>query len=173
MTVKVKVLERPDYSLSERLLVFEILRGIATSQRHFIRNLLNRKRVATLRYPDEKRPYSKRWRGLHRLTYRDDGRVRCVACMMCSTNCPANCITIVAGESEDPKVEKYPVSFEIDLLKCIYCGYCEEACPCDAIRLDTGVHAPPAYDRESAITRKTDMLERGIASKAKQGGKSV
>ncbi len=173
MTVKVKVLERPEYSVSERLLVLEIIRGIATSQRHFVRNLFNRKKVPTLRYPEEKRAYSKRWRGLHRLTFREDGSVRCVACMMCSTNCPANCITIVAGESEDPKIEKYPVSFEIDLLKCIYCGYCEEACPCDAIRLDTGIHAPPVYQRDDAITTKADMLKRGIASKAKQGGRSI
>lgn len=173
MTAKVKVIDRKEMTGSERLLVVELFKGIATSNRHFLRNLINRKNIPTLRYPDEKRPYSKRWRGQHRLMKRDDGRVRCVACMMCATNCPANCITIVAGESDDPKVEKYPVSFEIDLLKCIFCGYCEEACPCDAIRLDTGVHATPVYNRQDAIINKEQLLERGSISRAKQGGKSV
>ncbi len=173
MAGKTKILQRPEMTLAERLYVVEIVKGLLTTQKHLIKNLLNLKRVPTLQYPDEKRPYPKRWRGLHRLTYREDGSVRCVACQMCSTNCPANCITIVAGQSDDPKVEKFPVSFEIDLLKCIYCGYCEEACPCDAIRLDTGVHAPPVYSRAEAITHKQDLLSRGILSQAKQGGKSV
>lgn len=167
-----KQLERPPMTLNERLFVSEIIKGLARTQAHFVRNLLFRK-VATLSYPEQKRPYSKRWRGLHRLTWREDGRVRCVACMMCSTNCPANCITIVAGESSDPAIEKYPISFEIDLLKCIYCGYCEEACPCDAIRLDTGVHAAPVDRRELAVTDKQDLLARGTYSRARQGGRSM
>ena len=32
---------------------------------------------------------------------RDDGQVRCVACMMCPTVCPAHCITIVPEEAPD------------------------------------------------------------------------
>jgi len=173
MAIKVKVLERPELNLSEKGYIGGLLQGMAATNRHFFRNWIRRKETATLEYPDETRPYPERWRGLHRLMHREDGSVRCVACMMCSTHCPANCITIVAGESDDPDVEKYPVSFDIDLLLCIYCGYCEEACPCDAIRLDTGVHTKPGYTRTDVTTSKEDLLERGGLSIAKQGGRNT
>ena len=89
----------------------------------------------TLQYPEEHHIPRKGYRGEHRLKKDEQGRPKCVACFMCQTACPAECITIVAGESPWPDREKVPVKFEIDLLKCIYCGMCEEACPCDAIEL--------------------------------------
>jgi len=77
------------------------------------------------------------FRGVHRLNRDEEGRVKCVACMMCPTICPARCIHIEAGESPWDDREKYPVKFEIDELRCIFCGMCEEACPVDAIELTT------------------------------------
>ena len=173
MAVKVKVLERPVLNLAEKGYIGGLLQGMGATNRHFWRNWIRRKDTATLSYPDETRAYPERWRGLHRLMHREDGSVRCVACMMCATNCPAKCISIVAGESDDPSVEKYPVSFDIDLLLCIYCGYCEEACPCDAIRLDTGTHAKPGTTRDAVKTAMGELLERGGLSIAKQGGRSI
>jgi NADH-quinone oxidoreductase subunit I len=77
------------------------------------------------------------FRGVHRLNRDEQGRVKCVACMMCPTICPARCIHIEAAESPWEDREKYPAKFEIDQLRCIYCGMCEEACPVDAIELTT------------------------------------
>jgi NADH-quinone oxidoreductase subunit I len=148
----------------------EIVQGLRVTGRHFFRNLLGRGETVTVQYPEERRPYAPRFRGLHRLMRREDGSVRCVACFCCSTACPSRCIEIVAGEHDDPAIEKMPVRFEIDQLLCIYCGMCEEACPCDAIRLDSGVHTAPALERAAFPTPKADLLSRGGLSVAKQGG---
>lgn len=126
--------------------------------------------IETVRYPEEKVEYPERFRGLHRLMLRDDGAVRCVACMCCPTVCPAHCITIIPEESDNKGIEKRPAVFEIDELRCVVCGLCVEACPCDAIRMDTGMHAKPVEDRADAIETKSSMLDRGIRSTAVQGG---
>ena len=118
--------------------------------------------IATISYPEEKRTYPDRFRGIHRLTHRDDGSPRCVACLCCSTACPAQCIHIVPGEYEpgDPRYgyERYPVSFVIDELRCIFCGFCVEACPCDAIRMDTGAHMPPSTSRSHFIYERETLM---------------
>ncbi len=91
--------------------------------------------MGTLNYPEEKYEYSPRFKGNHILTVKKDGSLRCTACMLCATNCPAQCIKIVASEHEDKEVEKHPIHYEIDVLRCVFCGMCEEACPVDAIRM--------------------------------------
>ena len=164
-------------------------KGMAITLKHFARNLflpLRRKEsrakagapqdekwrneIETVQDPEEKVVYPERFRGLHRLMLRDDGAVRCVACMCCPTVCPAHCITIVPEESDTKSIEKRPAIFEIDELRCVVCGLCVEACPCDAIRMDTGMHAHPVEERGNAIETKDSMLARGIRSIATQGG---
>ena len=100
---------------------------------------------------------------------REDGDVRCVACMMCPTVCPAHCITIVPEEAPDGRIEKRPKIFEIDELRCVVCGLCAEACPCDAIRMDTLEHAKPTYRRTDAILDKEELMSRGTVSTAVVG----
>ncbi len=112
-----------------------ILSGMALTFRKLVQNLLHKDRLQTLNYPEEKYEYSPRFKGNHVLTVKKDGSLRCTACMLCATNCPAQCITIKAAQHEDPSVEKYPISYEIDILRCVFCGFCEEACPVDAIRM--------------------------------------
>src|ERR1041385_3626727 len=112
--------------------------------------------IETVQYPEEKVTYPERFRGLHRLMLRDDGAVRCVACMCCPTVCPAHCITIIPEESESKTIEKRPAVFEIDELRCVVCGLCVEACPCDAIRMDTGEHAKPVENRGRAIETRSE-----------------
>ncbi len=112
-----------------------IFSGLLFTFGTMLKNLFHRKKMATLNYPEEKYEYSPRFKGNHVLTVKADGDIRCTACMLCATACPADCINIVASEDEDPTVEKYPIHYEIDILRCVFCGYCEEACPVDAIRM--------------------------------------
>lgn len=118
-----------------------ILGGLVITGRHLVQNVLSvmtgqkSKKMITLNYPEEKFEYSPRFKGNHILTVKKDGSLRCTACMLCATNCPAECITIVASEHDDPVVEKFPIKYEIDMLRCVFCGFCEEACPVDAVRM--------------------------------------
>jgi NADH-quinone oxidoreductase subunit I len=113
----------------------------------------------TLSYPEEVHVPRKGYRGEHRLKKDEQGRMKCVACFMCQTSCPAECIQIVAGPSPWPDREKIPVVFNIDLLKCIYCGMCEEACPCDAIEL-TPTFNQVATSREEKIFDIHKLMNR-------------
>jgi NADH-quinone oxidoreductase subunit I len=176
MAVTVKTVTRPGGWKRDSYL-WAALQGMAVTFRHLAANAAglvsgrrHRTGIVTLAYPEEKRPYPARHRGLHRLMKRADGQVRCVACMMCPTACPAHCITIVPEESPDPGIEKRPRIFEIDELRCVVCGLCVEACPCDAIRMDTLVHAPPAVHRAEAVIDREELLSRGAPSTATQGG---
>ncbi|MEO8380921.1 MAG: NADH-quinone oxidoreductase subunit I [Acidobacteriota bacterium] len=124
--------ERESMTLGERLYLPPVIGGLLRTLKHLVRNLVNMKGLPTISYPEVKRVYSERFRGRHILTSREDGTTRCVACYMCSTACPAECITIEAGEDQRTR-EKFPVRYEIDLLRCVFCGYCVDACPEDAI----------------------------------------
>src|SRR5688572_2090009 len=93
-------LERKKLSAKERLYLPAVLAGMMITLRHLLKNLFNMKKLPIISYPEIKRIYSERFRGRHILTTREDGTTRCVACYMCSTACPAECITIEAGEDQ-------------------------------------------------------------------------
>lgn len=157
--VKVKKVQREALNFWERTYLLPIFQGMSVTLKHLLANLFGRSKMPTVSYPEQKKTMPKGYRGKHRLTQRDDGTVKCVACMMCATVCPANCIHIEAAEHENPAIEKYPQIFDIDLLRCVYCGYCVEACPCDAIRMDSGIYTLFASKREDFIIHKDQLLQ--------------
>ncbi|MHC5003984.1 MAG: NuoI/complex I 23 kDa subunit family protein [Planctomycetota bacterium] len=155
----------------EALFLPAVFKGLGTTLRHCFQNLgrngKNKSTIYAVQYPEEKRDdrpvleggqERSNFRGVHRLNRDEDGRVQCVACFMCATACPANCIHIVAEESPWEDREKYPKQFDIDELRCIYCGMCEEACPVDAIEL-TPHYEIVGLTRQEMIFDKSKLLE--------------
>ena len=143
----------------ERLYLPEIFKGLARTLSHLVKNLANIKGLPTILYPEIKRKYSGRFRGRHILRTREDGTLKCVACYMCETACPADCIHIEAGEHPVLAYEKYPVTFEIDFLRCVMCGFCIDACPKDAIWM-TKDYELSFFDRKSAVLGIPELTEK-------------
>lgn len=160
----VLVLQDPALTIGEQFYLPAIAKGLGTTMKHMLRKFAGDHRV--IQYPEERREdlapedggmVGRTYRGVHRLNKDEEGRVKCVACFMCSTACPARCIHIEAGESPWEDREKYPIKFDIDELRCIYCGMCEEACPVDAIEL-TSVYDIVGLTRAEMIFDKEKLL---------------
>jgi NADH-quinone oxidoreductase subunit I len=109
----------------------------------------------TIQYPEESKALAPRHRSLHRIRPRPDGQPSCVACLLCVTVCPSECISVEAAEIDDPEVQKAPARFVVDLDRCCFCGFCVEACPVDAIRMDTG-EIRLATTSRAALERRLD-----------------
>jgi NADH-quinone oxidoreductase chain I len=134
-----KMLVQRKKTLMSKFYLGPILRGLKIT----LKNMLFAPKI-TIQFPEQRRDYSDRFRGVHYIKA-SNGVENCTACMLCPTVCPAECIHIEAGERPDK--EKYPVKFEIDLLRCCFCGMCEEACPKDAIKL-SNIYEMSTTDRK-------------------------
>lgn len=166
----VNIAKDPQKSLKNGYLVTSVV-GLGTTLKTFTKQLFRLEKSNTVQWPEVEYQYSDRFKGAHFLTKRPDGKVRCTACFLCATNCPAQCITIVAGESDDKGVEKFPLRFEIDILRCVFCGYCEEACPVDAIRMGHEVSMAGLAEQKWVYT-KDYLLDRPAVTK-KWGEKQI
>src|ERR1044072_9972672 len=100
------VLSEPKLSALDEFYVPQVLKGLGTTMKHMLKVLSGTDRV--IQYPEERRedmPVEKggmlqiTYRGVHRLTKDDEGRVKCVACFMCSTACPGRGIHIDAAHA--------------------------------------------------------------------------
>jgi NADH-quinone oxidoreductase subunit I len=162
----------PELKLSGKMFLPMFAQGLTTTFRH-LRNSLSG-RTVTVSYPEEEPELGDPliYRGVHRLNRDAEGRVKCVACFLCATACPAHCIDIVAAESPWEDREKYPESFVIDELRCIYCGMCEEACPVDAIEL-TSLYNLTGRSREEMVFDKEKLLSVYDQTKDKEPMKSA
>ena len=145
-------------SLWDRAYLPSILQGLWVTVRHVFR------KKDTLQYPEHRRVFGERYRGVPALVKDQDGREKCVACYMCQFVCPPLAITIEAEEYpvDHPlhAIEKVPSVFEINMLRCIYCGLCEEACPEEAIFMSK-TYVVTGTSREVMIFGKEKLLEIG------------
>jgi NADH-quinone oxidoreductase subunit I len=147
----VRWVEEPKMGFFEKLYLPAIGQGLGTTIKHLFKTKI------TEQYPEQEPSIPSNYRGVHRLNRDAEDRVKCVACYMCATACPAHCIDIVAAPSPWKDREKYPETFVIDELRCIYCGMCEEACPVDAIEL-TSLYDLTGLSREEMIFDKEKLL---------------
>ena len=107
-----------------------------------LRNFL--KRPATRKYPMVKRDPFSNYRG--RLINNVES---CIFCRMCSTKCPAQCI------STDPK----EAFWGYDPFSCVYCGICVEVCPTKSLFM-LSTHRSP-------VPTKFVVYHKGTARVAK------
>ncbi len=151
----INVSEKHQYKFQDRFYLFAIFTGLKVTMKRFLRGFFLRENV-TINYPEERRDYSQRFRGMHFISVDKNKTENCTSCYLCETVCPAECIHIVAEERTDEEhvygvtKEKKPLSFDIDALRCCFCGFCEEACPKDAIKL--------SRNYEMAVTNREDAF---------------
>jgi NADH-quinone oxidoreductase subunit I len=167
----IRWVEEPKIGLVEQMYLPAIFAGLQTTVKHLFQAKV------TQQFPEQRPTLPANYRGVHRLNRDEQGRVRCVACYMCSTACPARCIDIVAAPSPWPDREKYPEVFVIDELRCIYCGMCEQACPVDAIELTTlydltGMSREEMmFDKEKLLSVFDETVKAGTDPIRSRGGK--
>jgi len=156
LTNRAQAVNRAPMTFWERIYLVNIFKGMLITFSHIF------KKKPTIQYPEQKRPFSPVFRGLHVLNRDEQGRERCTACGLCAVACPAEAITMEAaerlpGEENLYREEKYAARYEINMLRCIFCGLCEEACPKDAIYLSE-TFAPANFNRSTFIYTKNDLL---------------
>jgi NADH-quinone oxidoreductase subunit I len=141
-------------------LLIDILKGLGLTGKYFF------KKKITIQFPEEKTPFSPRFRGMLALRRYPNGEERCIACKLCEATCPALAITIESEPREDGS--RRTTRFDIDMFKCINCGLCEEACPVDSIVVTQAQHYHMDARGQNIMTKEKllalgDLLEPQIA----------
>lgn len=153
-----KPVERKPLTFAERTYVPQIIGGLKTTIRHFLRP------KETMEYPEQRPAIPPNYRGVPTLVKDPNGREKCVSCQLCEFVCPPKAIRITPGEippdGPNAHVERAPQAFDIDMLRCIYCGMCQEVCPEEAIFLQQQ-YSLSGYSRTELVNHKDRLYELG------------
>src|SRR5271169_2729431 len=121
-----------------------IAKGLVETARNFFGSYVNKDRLTTVQYPEERLPQIEATRDFPFLVFDGDdwqAGMRCVGCQICEKECPPKCIYIEKSKDKKPdavgKLQFYPAVFNIDVSVCMSCQICVEVCPFEAIKMDT------------------------------------
>jgi NADH-quinone oxidoreductase chain I len=107
----------------------ELVRAVARAMGTTLRNL--GRQPITIMYPDVRRAYPDRLRGILALTYdRETGEENCIGCRLCEYICPPRVIKV---EMLKAKERNWAKTFTLELYACEFCELCVQVCPTDAI----------------------------------------
>jgi NADH-quinone oxidoreductase subunit I len=144
-----------------------IVRGFIETARNFFGSYRDPERLTTVQYPERRLALPENARTIPFLVYDHDmSGLRCTACTICETECPANCITIVKDTVKKPdfvgKLQLQPKVFDIDISVCMSCGICAEVCPFDSIKMDQ-VYELATQDRFAPLILHKEQLAKSNA----------
>ena len=89
------------------------------------------RKPVTVHYPDVKRVYPDRFRGVLALTYdKETAEENCIGCRLCEYICPPQVIKVEMLKAEKRNFAK---TFTLELYACEFCELCVQVCPTDAI----------------------------------------
>ena len=137
-----------------------LLEGMAVTARNFVGSYFDKERLVTVQYPEERIEVPENSRTFPFLVY--DGtpdHMRCVACKICETDCPPQCIYIVMDRDEKGKPRQRPKVFDIDISVCMQCQICVEVCPFEAIKMDNDYEKSKYGRFDDLVERLPDLLK--------------
>jgi len=143
-----------------------IVKGMAQTARNFLGSYVEKDRLVTVQYPEERLPQQQAARNFPFLVYDGDDAqrgLRCVACQICEKECPPKCIYIVKDVTRKPdyigKLQFQPKIFDIDISVCMSCQICVEVCPFDAIKMDVEFELSTSDRFGQLLLRKLDLAK--------------
>jgi NADH-quinone oxidoreductase subunit I len=143
-----------------------IVKGLAETARNFFGSYIDKRRLTTVQFPEERLAPSEAARVFPFLLYDGNDKeqgLRCVACKICEVECPPKCISIVKSTDKKPdfagKPQFFPTVFDIDVSVCMSCQICVEVCPFEAIKMDTAFELS-TDDRFGGLLWQKEKLSR-------------
>jgi NADH-quinone oxidoreductase subunit I len=143
-----------------------IIKGLVETARNFVGSYVEKDRLVTVQYPEERVPQQEAARNFPFLVYDGDDwqkGLRCVACQICEKECPPQCIYIIKDTVRKPdftgKLQFQPKIFDIDTSVCMSCQICVEVCPFDAIKMDVEYELSTGDRFGSLLVRKAQLAK--------------
>jgi len=128
--------------------------GMKVTGGYFFPNLVTKKDVITVQYPDEPAVVFERFKGEVVMWHNENNEHKCTGCQACEIACPNGSIEIIWKREPDPetgKKKKMLDQYIYHLSMCTMCSLCIQACPTNAIMWSVNFHNA-TYDR-SLLTK--------------------